>query len=158
MADKDEDHVCLEGVYKKDTLELNSLAHVLCLSNKYFKIETTCSLQRWSLPQGWRSSPCWRWWPSWQCWYVDTCLSNLLSKFSFLIFLYWRLDIGYHDFLTNTSLETQISQYCFPLVTKLFQICCLYFFICSLSFLADSFRMVGGRSLGGKRSIFWRFF
>ena len=29
-------------------------------------------------------------------------------------------------------------------------ICCLYFFICSLSFLSDSFRMVGGRSLGGK--------
>ena len=29
-------------------------------------------------------------------------------------------------------------------------IACLYFFICSLSFLADSFRMVGGRSLGGK--------
>jgi len=27
-------------------------------------------------------------------------------------------------------------------------ICCLYFFICSLSFLSDSFRMVGGRSLG----------
>merc|ERR1712110_473109 len=27
-------------------------------------------------------------------------------------------------------------------------IACLYFFICSLSFLADSFRMVGGRSLG----------
>merc|ERR1719402_410231 len=25
---------------------------------------------------------------------------------------------------------------------------CLYFFICSLSFLSDSFRMVGGRSLG----------
>ena len=30
------------------------------------------------------------------------------------------------------------------------QIGCLYFFICSLSFLADSFRMVGGRSLGGE--------
>ena len=29
-------------------------------------------------------------------------------------------------------------------------LCCLYFFICSLSFLSDSFRMVGGRSLGGK--------
>merc|ERR1711936_654439 len=27
-------------------------------------------------------------------------------------------------------------------------IACLYFFICSLSFLSDSFRMVGGRSLG----------
>ena len=29
-------------------------------------------------------------------------------------------------------------------------VACLYFFICSLSFLSDSFRMVGGRSLGGK--------
>ena len=28
-------------------------------------------------------------------------------------------------------------------------VACLYFFICSLSFLSDSFRMVGGRSLGG---------
>ena len=28
---------------------------------------------------------------------------------------------------------------------------CLYFFICSLSFLSDSFRMVGGRSLGGEQ-------
>ena len=27
---------------------------------------------------------------------------------------------------------------------------CLYFFICSLSFMSDSFRMVGGRSLGGE--------
>merc|ERR1719153_1101079 len=27
-------------------------------------------------------------------------------------------------------------------------VACLYFFICSLSFLSDSFRMVGGRSLG----------
>ena len=27
---------------------------------------------------------------------------------------------------------------------------CLYFFICSLSFLSDSFRLLGGRNLGGE--------
>ena len=27
VADKDEDHVCVKGIYKKDTLELNSFAH-----------------------------------------------------------------------------------------------------------------------------------
>ena len=26
----------------------------------------------------------------------------------------------------------------------------LYFFICSLSFLSDSFRLIGGKNLGGK--------
>ena len=30
---------------------------------------------------------------------------------------------------------------------------CLYFFICSLSFLSDSFRMVGGRTLGSRSRI-----
>ena len=29
----------------------------------------------------------------------------------------------------------------------------LYFFICSLSFLSDSFRLLGGRNLGGECSL-----
>jgi hypothetical protein len=32
---------------------------------------------------------------------------------------------------------------------------CLYFFICSLSFLSDSFRILGGRSLGGNSGRRW---
>jgi sodium-dependent phosphate cotransporter len=31
---------------------------------------------------------------------------------------------------------------------------CLYFFICSLSFLSDSFRLLGGRNLGGEFGFF----
>ena len=46
MADKDEDHVCIEGVYQTNTFKLNLLAHVLCLSNKYFKIELNCSFAK----------------------------------------------------------------------------------------------------------------
>ena len=30
---------------------------------------------------------------------------------------------------------------------------CLYFFICSLSFLSDSFRLLGGRNLGGESGL-----
>ena len=30
---------------------------------------------------------------------------------------------------------------------------CLYFFICSLSFLSDSFRLIGGKNIGGKNGI-----
>ena len=33
----------------------------------------------------------------------------------------------------------------------------LYFFICSLSFLSDSFRLLGGKNIGGKSSYEIRF-
>jgi len=36
------------------------------------------------------------------------------------------------------------------IVKIIFILVSLYFFICSLSFLSDSFRLLGGKNLGGK--------
>ena len=52
--------------------------------------------------------------------------------------------------LLLTCLYSRAVSWLLAVVKLVLLLTCLYFFICSLSFLSDSFRILGGKNIGGK--------